>query len=74
VINVEISGLKSAYKHASQRTYGANMSISAALVVERVERIENFEQCASRLLSLQRNGEEYPLQIDKMKILLEQVK
>ena len=42
--NVEISGLKSAYKHAEQCAYGANMSISAALVVDMANRIAELEK------------------------------
>ena len=42
--NVEISGLKSAYKHAKQCSYGANMSISAALVVDMAKRIAELEK------------------------------
>ena len=37
--NQDILGMNSAYEHAKQCAYGANMSISAALVVDMVKRI-----------------------------------
>ena len=42
--NQEILGMKPAYEHACQCAYGANMSISAALVVDMVERIVELEK------------------------------
>ena len=42
--NQEIVGMNSAYKHAKQCSYGANMSISAALIVEMVERIAELDK------------------------------
>ena len=45
--NQEIVGMNSAYEHAKQCAYGANMSISAALVVDMVKRIAELEKEAS---------------------------
>tara|TARA_R110002073_G_scaffold334223_2_gene523299 strand:- start:2074 stop:2412 length:339 start_codon:yes stop_codon:yes gene_type:complete len=41
--NQEILGMEPAYEHACQCAYGANMSISAPLVVDMVERIVELE-------------------------------
>ena len=41
--NQEILGMNSAHEHAKQCAYGANMSISAALVVDMVKRIAKLE-------------------------------
>ena len=46
--NQKILGMDPAYKHAKQCSYGANMSISAALVVEMVERIAELEKDRDR--------------------------
>ena len=47
--NQEIVGMNSAYEHAKQCSYGANMSISAALVVDMGKRIAELEKtCKSR--------------------------
>lgn len=40
----EIFGMSAAYEHAKQCTYGANMSISATLVVDMAERIAELEK------------------------------
>jgi hypothetical protein len=42
--NQEIVGMNSAYEHAKQCAYGANMSISAALVVDMTKRIAELEK------------------------------
>ena len=42
--NQKILGMNAACEHAKQCTYGANMSISAALVVEMAERIAELEK------------------------------
>ena len=75
--NVEISGLKSAYKHAAQCAYGANMSISAALVVEVDERIAELEKALSDLIerAAQRGSwEHFPQSYldDAFKVLLKE--
>ena len=106
--NQEIVGMNSAYKHAKQCSYGANMSISAALIVEMVERIAELEKFKdyyqelveargyygitdllvadtkhkeriaelkkgiSHMLTLSRNGQEFPSHLDKLAKLLEQ--
>ena len=49
--NQEIVGMNSAYEHAKQCAYGANMSISAALVVDMAKRIAELERERFALLS-----------------------
>ena len=47
--NQEIVGMNLVYEHAKQCTYGANMSISATLVVDMAKRIAELEKtCKSR--------------------------
>ena len=42
--NQDILGMNSAYEHAKQCAYGANMSISAALVVDMAKLIAELEK------------------------------
>ena len=55
--NQEILGMNSAYEHAKQCAYGANMSISAALVVDMAKRIAEIEKDIAFLQSCVNSGE-----------------
>ncbi len=55
--NQEILGMNSAHEHAKQCAYGANMSISAALVVDMAKRIAELEKDKSTLLSIYKQFE-----------------